>query len=129
MIALRDDLRQEAALAAWQARGKATTCGLANPDAYARTAARRAVASAMRRAQRRVLDELATPPAAANVDPGTVLDLGRALARLTPRQVQALRLWVEGQSAAEIGQLLDVSRSTAHAEVASGLAKAREALS
>jgi RNA polymerase sigma-70 factor (sigma-E family) len=100
-----------------------------DPDPYVRTVLVRENVSRWRRRRfREVLGRESDDPTVEH-DPGTRLDLQRALARLAPRQraVVVLR-FLEDRSVAETADLLGVGQGTVKSQTSAALARLRELL-
>ena len=117
-----EDLVQEALIHAWSRLGT-----LRRPERFGawirRIVARRCLSRARRRRRSLELDE--TP--AEVLDPSAVVDAGRLLSMLAPRQRAALYLtWIAGCSDREAGSILGIGAATVRVHRHRGLKRLRQ---
>jgi RNA polymerase sigma-70 factor (sigma-E family) len=98
-------------------------------DAYVRSILVNSVRSRARRNRREIVTSDPPDSIASDADPGTRLDLGRALARLPRRQREVVVLrHLEDLSVAEVAALLGVAEGTVKSQTARGIETLRHLL-
>ena len=126
-----EDVFQEAFVRFWQSRDS-----VREPLLYLYRCVRNAAVDRARSAQRRQRHERAAPPPAGTPLPEAPLDqrererkINGAVAKLPPRQreVVALHLWSD-MTFEQIGKILSLPRSTAHALYGSAMQRLRQEL-
>jgi RNA polymerase sigma-70 factor (sigma-E family) len=98
-------------------------------DGYARSILVNSMRSRARRSRREIVTSDPPDSMASGDDPGTRLDLGRALARLPQRQREMVVLrHLEDLSVADVAALLGVAEGTVKSQTARGLGTLRHLL-